>query len=99
MRQNFSKNSINLILAMVFGVVWAFFWAVDQMVTYLLFGLAVFFVALYFYNRKIEADEKEAQHTMRSRAGFDSTQENKTRTSRRPIFMEKTSSSNHFLGW
>jgi len=65
-----SKNFINLLIALVLGVLWAFLWAIDQLMTYLLFGCACFFLALFFYNRKIAADERNIQKGANNRSDF-----------------------------
>jgi lipopolysaccharide biosynthesis regulator YciM len=51
-----SKNYINLILALGFGIVWAFFWALDRTLAYVLFGGMCFFFVLFFYNRFASTD-------------------------------------------
>lgn len=53
-----SRNAINLVLAAVLGVMWAFFWAVDKTLAYILFGSASFFLVLFFYNRIVSAVEQ-----------------------------------------
>lgn len=45
-----SANYVNLFIALGFGVAWAFFWAVDTTLAYVLFGGTCFFLALFFYN-------------------------------------------------
>jgi tetratricopeptide (TPR) repeat protein len=52
-----SKNYINLIVALSFGMAWAFFWAIDRTLAYVLFGTACFFLVLFFYNRLATTDE------------------------------------------
>jgi tetratricopeptide (TPR) repeat protein len=45
-----AANYFNLLVAFGLGTVWAFFWAVDTLLAYVLFGAASFFVVLFFYN-------------------------------------------------
>jgi tetratricopeptide (TPR) repeat protein len=60
-----SRNYLNLIAAIGFGVAWAFFWALDRTLAYVLFGAACFFLALFVYNRFATADE-HSRHYNRS---------------------------------
>jgi tetratricopeptide (TPR) repeat protein len=76
--QKKSTNSLNIIIAIIFGVLWAFFWAIDAVVGYLLFGGACFFLVLYFYNRKLKA---EAGHPT---YGSERTHQAKTFTAPKP---------------
>jgi tetratricopeptide (TPR) repeat protein len=56
-----SNNAFNLVIALILGVLWAFFWAIDKTVAYVLFGAASFFFVLFFYNRIISSVEKSAE--------------------------------------
>lgn len=53
-----STNYINLLIAFGAGLVWAFFWAVDATISYLAFGACSFFLILFFYNRKINEENR-----------------------------------------
>ncbi len=57
-----SKNYLNLILALGFGIAWAFFWALDRTLAYVLFGGACFFLVLFFYNRFASTDEHSGNY-------------------------------------
>lgn len=57
-----SKNYLNLILAIGFGIAWAFFWALDRTLAYVLFGGMCFFLVLFFYNRFAITDEHSGNY-------------------------------------
>lgn len=48
-----NRNSLNLVIAIIAGVTWALFWAVDKTLAYVLFGTTSFFLVLYIYNRML----------------------------------------------
>lgn len=51
-----STNYANLFIALGFGIAWAFFWAVDTTLAYVLFGGTCFFLVLFFYNLATVSD-------------------------------------------
>lgn len=57
-----SKNYLNLILGLGFGIAWAFFWALDRTLAYVLFGGMCFFLILFFYNRFASTDEHSGHY-------------------------------------
>jgi tetratricopeptide (TPR) repeat protein len=57
-----SKNYLNLILAIGFGIVWAFFWAIDGTLAYVLFGTTCFFLVLFFYKQFAVIDEHSGNY-------------------------------------
>lgn len=60
--KSLSKNYLNLILSMGFGIALAFFWALDRTLAYVLFGSACFFLVLFFYNRFALIDEHSGNY-------------------------------------
>lgn len=57
-----STNYVNLFIAFGFGIVWAFFWAIDTLLAYILFGGACFFLVLFFYNLATLRGTDEGQY-------------------------------------
>lgn len=52
--QQKNSNYINLLISLLLGILWAFFWAVDGALAYVLFGGAVFFLILFFFNQQLK---------------------------------------------
>jgi tetratricopeptide (TPR) repeat protein len=74
------KNYLNLIAALSFGMAWAFLWAIDRTLAYVLFGSACFFLVLFFYNRLGITEEagryqKTAPHFSKSKRSSAQPQE------------------------
>lgn len=71
-----SNNYINLLLAFAFGVLWALFWAVDQVLAYVLFGATIFFLALFLFNLATHYEQRggtysrEAKHPSPLAGGY-----------------------------
>ncbi|GCC51411.1 hypothetical protein SanaruYs_16360 [Chryseotalea sanaruensis] len=57
-----SRNFLYLILAIGSGIVWAFSWAIDTTLAYVLFGISCFFLTLFFYNRFAVIDEHSGNY-------------------------------------
>ncbi|NBP68142.1 MAG: tetratricopeptide repeat protein [Cytophagia bacterium] len=80
-----SKNYLNLIAALSFGIAWAFLWAIDRTLAYVLFGSACFFLALFFYNRLATTEEggryqKSVPNPGRNKRSADQSQESANTT-------------------
>jgi tetratricopeptide (TPR) repeat protein len=79
MKANKTKtvNYTYLILAIVFFFAWAFFWAMDGVLAYVLFGCATFFLVFYFYQR-IKRQDLEQDHLEKIAQRFTVSHQTKT---------------------
>jgi Tfp pilus assembly protein PilF len=62
-----ATNYVNIFIAFGFGIAWAFFWAVDTMLAYVLFGGASFFLVLFFYNLATQRSAGEGSYQRHER--------------------------------